>query len=161
MNIISNTGVLKNSNTGIQIINNLGNISGGGGGGDMYKSVYDIDNNNIVDNTDAIITEILAAEDIHQYSLVTSDGYVADSSNVLHRDKIVGIALESFNNGFVGKVQVYGELYEPSWTWTLGAVFLNSTSLSQTPPTTGFVQVIGRSKTSEIMLVKLEESILL
>ncbi len=107
------------------------------------------------------ITTITATEDILAYDLITSDGKKADSGNIAHKDKIIGIALADISNGFSGDVQLFGELENSNWNWSVGYLFLNGTSISQTAPETGFSKIIGFIKNNITIIIDLQESILI
>lgn len=107
------------------------------------------------------IVRVTATETIAKYDVVTTDGKVADSTNVLHKDKILGIAIEDIAIGVVGEVQISGELTEVTWAWTAYSLFLNGTALSETVPTSGFLNYVALIKAPQIIVVNIEESILL
>lgn len=118
------------------------------------EGVEDVSNTGVSGGTSGVVTvNIIATEIISKYNLVTSDGKVADSSIVLLKNKIVGVAL---NNAIVSgtvTVQISGLLVEPTWTWGTGYVFLNGTGISQFAPATGYIKVVGVIKNSETILV--------
>jgi len=72
--------------------NNFG--SGGGGGGDMYKVVYDINNNGIVDNSESVVDNAITPSKIQDGAITTaklSDYSVNETklaSNSVSTDKI-------------------------------------------------------------------------
>ena len=127
---IEDPKVIQGLNQKIQNIQDLidsGNIGSG-------RETTIIDNN----------ISVLASVNILKYDIVTSDGYIADSTITSNRRKIVGIATEAFTIGNFGDVQTIGEIQNPSWVFTIGVpLFLNGTSLTQYPPTSGFIQRIG------------------
>ena len=132
-----------------------------GGSDVMFKSVYDTNSNNRVDVAESVVIDILATENIIKYNVVTTDGKVADSLNLTHAHKIGGIAIMDANIGFICKVQTFGLLVEPTWTWSGSYIFLDGTVLSQTFPSTGFNINLGRIKSSTEIFVDLKYSILL
>jgi len=103
-----------------------------------------------------------AVEEITAYTVVTATGVMADSADVTHRNIIAGIASESFIAGISGAVVTSGYIVNTGWSWTKGdVIYLNGTSLSVTPPTTGFRVVIGTALSATELCVKISESILL
>lgn len=107
-------------------------------------------------------TTITVSENIAAYELVNSDGSKADSSVVGKRDWLIGVANAAINSGFAGTVTLIGDIINTSWNWTAGnIVYLNGTSLSTTPPTTGFVQMIGTAKDNHTLEIKISQSILI
>ena len=113
--------------------------------------------------TDAISTiDVLAAEDLPAFTIVTATGLIADSSNTGHYGKVVGITTEDVALGFIAKVITDVEVTNDAWSWSPGDhIFLNGTTLSTTPPTTGFCQMVAIARNANIIVVKLETPILL
>lgn len=104
--------------------------------------------------------EFVASENILKYDLVTVDGFVADSNNLTHANKVLGMAVADTNTGFTGEAITYGEVVNPAWTWVIGDIlFLNGTSLSTTPPSVGFSQEIAKALTPTSILIDLNEAI--
>lgn len=111
---------------------------------------------------DTIILIVNANENISAYVVVTADGYNADSSNVQHRNRILGISNQAISNGFTGNVVANGKIQNSSWTWNPGdKIFLNGTSLSTTAPNVGFCQVIGVAYQTDTIDVQIKQGILL
>lgn len=100
---------------------------------------------------------IPATENIASLSLVTINGKTADSSNLTHFNRVVGITMDAVLNTFLATVIVEGEVTDLSWSWTAGQkLFLNGTTLSTTPVTTGFSQLIGLTRNSNTIFIRLE-----
>lgn len=101
---------------------------------------------------------IRAAGPIPRWSAVTASGELADSSNPAHEDHIIGvtdgaIAFTAAHPTY-GDVTTGGALFNKDWTWTTGGpIYLNGTTLSQTPPGVGFVQQVGWAMNAQTMLV--------
>jgi hypothetical protein len=97
---------------------------------------------------------------VSQYAPLISSGSsvaVADSSNVAHAGKVVGIAAISANVGDNLDVQFQSTIVNSGWNWDVTKpVYLNGSQLSQTPPTTGFVQIIGVPVTPTTLLIQLQ-----
>lgn len=106
---------------------------------------------------------LLATEDIAAYKVVTSTGKNADSSNLAHIGRVVGISKAQFLNGFTGPVAQSGELTNVGWTWSGPGVllYLNGTAISETAPSTGFVQKVGVAVNGNKMIVELGDAIML
>lgn len=105
---------------------------------------------------DAQKIQIAATMDIPRWSCVTSNGELADSNNPAHQGHVIGVTDGQMFNGRWGAPTVFGPLFNPQWAWTAGGpIFLNSTTLSQSPPGIGFVQQVGLALTAQSMLVKI------
>lgn len=105
--------------------------------------------------------DINANVDIPAFSLVTANGQIADSTNLFHFGHVVGLSTTLTLNGFIDTVVTEGEVTGP-WTWTNNdKIFLNGTSLSTTPPTTGFSQFIAIARSNNTIYVRLQQPILL
>ena len=108
------------------------------------------------------VTEVQAAEDLTAYSFITSTGRTADSGNTTHLNRVVGIVLIDVLTGFIASLQTAGEVTNTDWSWSPGSkLFLNGTSISATPPSSGFSQMIAVARNAVIIIVKLEPPILL
>lgn len=115
-----------------------------------------------VDQDSFLIANFNASENVPAFNAVTSDGFSADSNNIAHRNKVIGINRASVNSGFVGNATVTGELSNPAWNWVRGAkLFLNGTTISAAAPTVGFSVQIGTASKSDTIIVLLQTSILL
>ena len=89
---------------------------------------------------------INATVNISAYQAVNIDGTLTDSSLVNKRDLCLGLATANINSGFSGNVQLIGNITNPAWNWsTNDLIYINGTTLSKTPPSTGFIQIIGKA----------------
>ncbi len=107
---------------------------------------------------DAIVeVSISATENIPEFAPVTSKGKVADSANASQSmGRVIGIAREAIADGFSGVVIESGEVTNPGWAWAIGdLLFLNGTSIANSPPESGFVQFIGSAKSPTTIVVDL------
>ena len=88
--------------------------------------------------------------------------YPCDGNNNTHAGKAIGIAKENISAGNSGKVQIFGEVNNPSWNLTSGEIYLVSLAgtISLTPGT-GFFQKVGIAKTNKILILELGEAIIL
>lgn len=112
--------------------------------------------------TENLEVEFVAQEDIPQYSVVTIDGFVGDSDNLVHKNKILGIANDLTPQGQTGIATVEGEIENLLWTWNVNDnLYLNGINLSSIPPagSARFSKIIGRALTATKILIELEESI--
>lgn len=163
MNIIANTGKRQNaaSDHGAKVIDNTGaEAAEQAPTVMMLKTVYDTNDNGRVDIAESIYVDILAAENISKYHVVTSDGFIANSNVDSHKNKVLGIATQDIPNGFNGKVLLFGDLDNPLWGWTVNKqVFLNGTAISDIAPSTGFILPIGKIRYATRILVNPKTSI--
>lgn len=106
---------------------------------------------------------LVATEDIATFKVVTSTGKNADSANLAHLGRVIGISKVPIPNGFAGAVAQTGELTNAGWTWSGPGVvlFLNGTAISETAPGTGFVQKVGVAVNGNKMIVELGDPIML
>lgn len=106
-----------------------------------------------------------AGEDIggHRVVIQYTDGcvYYASNTSDSHKHAILGITTGAVSSGNTATIQTYGELTEPSWTWTPGLpVFLSTNGLlTQTAPSSGFVLVIGTAQTATKLFVSIKPPI--
>ena len=91
-----------------------------------------------------------AAEDLGGHRLVVLDSSgqaaYADQTNLYHAGRVLGLTTGSAVSGAVATIQTFGEISESSWNWNpvLARVFLSTNGLlTQTPPTSGFLCVVG------------------
>lgn len=142
---IKNTGRQTGLTNNFQILTNTGNPQDPLAGESAKK----------------VFVDVVAAENLSKYDVVTVTGYKADSSNLAHINKVAGIIVEDVLTGFIGQVQILGELVNTNWNWSGSLLFLNGTSIQTTAPGTGFVKIIAQIKNANKIFVNLEESILL
>lgn len=101
--------------------------------------------------------EVNATEDIPAFSLITMGGKIADSSNTAHFNHVVGIVIEDFANGQVATAIIEGEIGNPDWSWPSDRkLWLNGTTLSLFPPSSGFSQLIAISRNSQSVFIRLQ-----
>lgn len=110
----------------------------------------------------SLVISLAVAQTIAAYLPINSDGVLADSSLITQRGKLIGLTIEPINLGDAGDVVTQGEVDNPSWSWIAGdRLFLNGTTISNTPPVSGFVQRIGTAKSSTKINIEIQEAILL
>lgn len=93
----------------------------------------------------------------------TEHAIYADSSDLTHRDKVLGITTGAVVLGDIVTIQTYGEITEPSWAWIPDTpVFLGLTGLlTQTPPSVGFSQRIGFPTAATKLFVDIDSAVTL
>jgi hypothetical protein len=83
------------------------------------------------------------------HRLVTVNGsgelIYADNTTASHATKVLGLTLGAASIGAATNVKTYGEVTEPSWTWTMDSpIYLGANGvLTQTAPATGFILIVG------------------
>jgi len=87
-------------------------------------------------------------------------GY-ADYSVAGHGDDTIGISTGAADAGYTVQVQQFGYLTHVGWSWTPGQPIFVGTNgaLTQTAPTSGFVQVVGHASDTDEMYVSIEQAI--
>jgi hypothetical protein len=107
-----------------------------------------------------------AAATISAYTAVAIVGgsaITADSSQPSMAGNVVGVSITGVNAGAEVTVQFSGELSYNGWNWQLGKpIFLGVGGvLTQTPPATGFNQLIGTPVNSTSMFINLQSPTLI
>lgn len=105
--------------------------------------------------------EVLAMESLPQFAVATCTGFNANSSNLSHFTKVVGICLKGARRGFRAEVVTDGVVENPAWKFQHCPVYLNGTILSATPPETGFSQMVGMAQDVGTIMVEIHEPYLL
>ena len=82
----------------------------------------------------------------------------ADHTDITHRDKVLGLTLGAALEDAEVSIKTYGEITEPSWTWTLNEpVYLGTLGqLTQVLPITGFLMRIGFPIASDKLFVDID-----
>jgi hypothetical protein len=105
---------------------------------------------------------VLAAVNLAAFDVVTIDGNKANSATLGHYGRVMGLATVAISSGFTGTVEIEGQITNGSWSWSPNdKLYLNGTTLSTTPPVTGFVQKIAVAKTSTTIIIELGPPVLL
>ena len=83
----------------------------------------------------------------------------ADKDTAAHRGKVRGVSAAAATGDDDARVQILGPMVNPSWAWTADLpIYLGSDgALTQTRPTTGFVQIIGWADTATQIDIRLGE----
>lgn len=87
----------------------------------------------------------------------------ADKDTPLHRASVIGITQGAASMGVQVAIQTYGELTEPSWTWTpKQPIFLAANGLlTQTVPTSGFQLILGFAISATTIFIDIKQAIIL
>jgi len=100
---------------------------------------------------DPSVETVTAGEDISALQVVykqDSQLFVA-SSDLATVYQILGVAYTGGSVGGEIQVRRFGRLYDPSFSFTLGPVWLDSSgSITQTPPVSGYIVLIGSAVSS-------------
>ena len=108
------------------------------------------------------LIDINAAENLPAFAMVTVNGNIADSSNVAHYGKVVGMTTIAVLSGNIASLVDDDEVTNPLWSWSAGQkLFLNGTSLSTTPPSSGFCQMVAVARNNTTVVMRIEIPILL
>lgn len=81
---------------------------------------------------------------------------VASSSNAAHKGFVAGIATTAATIGNSVSIQTAGRLQDASWNWdvSLPWLFVGNGVLTQTPPSSGWVQSIARVESSDTVFIQ-------
>lgn len=87
-------------------------------------------------------------------------GYVS-ASNVDHGDDTEGLSLNAAAEGADVTIQTAGPVAFAGWAWTpQQPVFAGDDGLlTQTPPTTGFVQIVGHAEDATTLFLRIESPV--
>jgi hypothetical protein len=114
-----------------------------------------------------IIDSYKAGQNLLAYRIVIIDNdnlvYYADSSNLTHVNKVIGITLVSINKGGNVRIQTFGEIRESAWEWnTLLSLFLSTEGqILQVSPEIGFSLEVGRPLTPDALFLNIQQPIIL
>jgi hypothetical protein len=99
----------------------------------------------------------------HRFVVLDDDSAVyANCTTSDHAHRVVGMTTGASNAGSVS-IQTSGEHEEPTWSWTLGIpIFLSTTGLmTQTPPASGFLLIVGFPISATKIYIKIHQPIIL
>ena len=112
---------------------------------------------------DAVISRV-AHEDVPAFRAITSTGYLADSTNIAHLSKFIGVSLAHILISTSGDVALGGIVTNPAWTFNIGdRIFLGGAGVLQNTVPIGavFVLKLGQAITTTSIELKPEINILL
>lgn len=92
-------------------------------------------------------------------SLVT----LADSVSTNDAQHILGISNNTALDGETVTITTFGELVEPTWTWTANQIIYCGTNgtLTTTPPTSGVCIIVATALSATIIFVKIQTPIII
>ena len=101
----------------------------------------------------------------HRAVCLRSDGlHYADAATAEHAGLVAGITPGAVTSGALTSVTSFGEMTEPSWSWTAGLpvfVGLNGVLTQALPDTAAFSQVLGVATSPTSIFVRLREPLIL
>lgn len=110
------------------------------------------------------VISMIAATDIGGHRVITSNG----DGRAIYADKdsvavCVGITTGAAGEGTAATVQISGELSDPSFVWEPGElIFLGSSGImTQSPPDSGALVVIGQATAANKVLINIQPPITL
>jgi hypothetical protein len=107
------------------------------------------------------IVEVAAGENLSGQKAIAVVGGTAlhaDHDIAGQRGLVRGITTGAVGNGDIARVQVYGPLREPSWSWTPGLPIYvgNNGALTQLAPLTGWLQQIATADSPTQIFIDLQ-----
>jgi len=111
----------------------------------------------------SITVTLVAQTNIPAFYVVTSKGYLADTTDYNTRNIIVGFSNAAALSGFEVKVIGSGTITNPAWSWTKGdKIFLNGAgNVSNIPPASTYSVILGTATAPDTIDVNIQPSILL
>lgn len=93
----------------------------------------------------------------------SGDAFYADNTNPDHLVRFYGITTGAASTGGTLSIAQTGVIVEPSWAWTaFMPVYLGTTGLlTQTPPTTGFVQIVGAALSATTLFINQRDPVVI
>ena len=122
-------------------------------------TVFPIPEGGMVEGTDVRIIQRVAGEDLsgQLVTVVGDDGkaYHADTTNLTHRPRVIGVTVGAISNGSTGGIQIFGLMTEPGWNWTMeeNIYFTAAGILTQVIPVIGFILAVGYPMSSISMFI--------
>lgn len=108
---------------------------------------------------------LTAGADLSGHKVVRATGTdhvdYASSDDPAHIGSAIGVTYGAAAAGTPIAVVTSGPIVEPTWSWTPGPVFLGiNGALTQTAPTSGFVQTVGVATSPTRLIVEIGMAIL-
>ena len=93
----------------------------------------------------------------------SSQARYTDSSSVADAGRVVGLTTGSASAAAAVTIQISGDMTEPSWSWTPGAIlYLGANGqLTETAPSTGFIQAVAHAVTATKIILEIHQPIML
>ena len=113
------------------------------------------------------ITSYIAGENVEKYNVVkmNDDGKVVKASylDLVDKERIVGIILDSGNMNDIINIQSFGRLSNDLWNWdTTKPIFLGDNGqITQDVPSSGFLLRLGNVISSDEILINISIPIIL
>lgn len=104
--------------------------------------------------------DVVAGEAMNANTPVVVQGgvaYKASNLNAQHLGCVFGISQTATLAGESVKIVVLGILENQAWNLSAGPVFLGNGVLTQTVPTSGFVQILGTAMSASKMSINLQQ----
>ena len=98
--------------------------------------------------------QVVVQQDTPAYSIVTSTGLIANSGNLAHYGRVVGMTEIGVLNGTVVNVIDDLDVTNNAWAWSPGTyLYLNGSTISATPPSSGFSQRVATASNANIIIM--------
>jgi hypothetical protein len=96
-------------------------------------------------------------------ALTATGAVLADPANPAHRWAAAAVAVSSALAGNQVRLTTSGRVSETSWAWTAGQPIYASTggSLTQSPPSSGWLRIIGHAETPTSIWIQIHQPITL
>ena len=79
--------------------------------------------------------DFVASENISVYDIVTQNGYIADTTNEIYENIVIGISLGDTLVTETGSARFSGQIINLAWNWDITKpIWVNGTGISQSPP---------------------------
>ncbi|NWD49010.1 capsid cement protein [Pseudomonas gingeri] len=86
--------------------------------------------------------------------------YALDQADAAHIELLLGVTLTAADAGDPLNIQRSGVIEDSAWNWQLGRVWLGAGgTLTQTPPATGFLVLIGAATSATRITLNLQDPI--
>ena len=116
-------------------------------------------------STLSVVRQASGAIGGHRVVITTSTNTVtyADKSEPTHVGRVLGVTTNAADDGDDLLVVREGRVEHNGWSWTafLPVYLSTNGTLTQTPPSTGFSQIVGFAETPTSLFVSLREPIIL
>lgn len=89
-------------------------------------------------------------------AIINGEGFLANHDDTAHAGRVAGLTLTAANQGATTSVRMFGRVTDASWNWTAAELFVGLNGmLTQTPPSTGFMQSIARVESPDTIFIAL------
>lgn len=86
--------------------------------------------------------------------IIDGEAFLADSTNAAHRGLVCGVAVTAATTGNLGTIRFLGAMSDAVWNWTGPQLFVGTNgTLVESPPTSGFSQVVARVEASNTIFI--------